>query len=90
MKLTPKMVEWLTRLRDSGPAARTRGPVGHRCMVIGLTEWDYRRPDGSAISQSEAKTEYGDMWFDVVITGTMLERITPAGLSALAEQEKAG
>jgi hypothetical protein len=86
IRMTPKRREWLTKLRDEGPAKRTRGSIGYDCMQAGWAEWDYRLPGGTPISDFEARERFGDGWWERVIHDGG-ERITDAGRSALDEQE---
>jgi len=90
VKLTPKGIEWLTVLRDTGPQVRKgRGPVPSNVMKAGLTEWDYR--DGEEpVTEAELKRRYGSLWFKHVDWKTLQDRITPAGRAALTEADGNG
>lgn len=88
VRLTPKMLDWLTYLGEHGPSVcKGRGNIGHRCRVAGLTEWDYRGPETKLpISPAEAEVRFGSFWF-IEVHLSEEERLTPAGRSLLAQTE---
>lgn len=91
MKLNPVMTakrrEWLTRLRDTGPAVRHRSVVGYQCMHLGWTAWWVTLDDGRTMFMDEARALYThpDHYWDHIIYGPegMAEMITDAGRTAL-------
>lgn len=93
-KLSPKTVQWLRQLRDSGPAPRwARSSVPYRAMRRELTEWATVGQDGSPIAHADARAislRTGKFPVAKDANGRWLERITDLGRAALAAQEKTG
>lgn len=83
--MTPQRRDWLTLLAHAGPQCRRkRTVVANDCMMLGWTEWDLKLGDGTAITESTARSLYGEGWLTIVkVNG--LERITVAGRDALGK-----
>ena len=85
--LTSKRIEWLTKLRDTGPSTR-KTVAGYHCMKLNWTSWVYDR-NGELVTGSDLKEKYNDQISmpEIIqkegLKPTHLEMITADGLAAL-------
>jgi hypothetical protein len=82
--MSPARRKWLQRLAENGPQTHGQGKVYVDCAALGWTAWDISLPDGTPISEKEARKRFGDEWPKSVRVFPT-EHITQAGLDALAD-----
>lgn len=86
IRLTPARRAWLIELRNGGPRVRAKTNVAFYCMQAGWSRWVYHdKTTRQPITKEEAKSLYGDRWFECIRFGGR-EEITPAGVAVLEEK----